>query len=189
MKGVMSVGLILGGLGFYVSDRLLPEASYAVLAAPAMIVRAADSGVVQHAVRVFSMPAPDETLATITANASDPEVRSAAVELASARAEAETLGTLTEQVEALVTRHSARRSVLSAERKQQLERSLAVTDALFEVRKAAAEAAELVRAQTSKARRQFKRRFGKMTVAPPTLPRPSARPRTTWSPVLQPPQP
>jgi multidrug resistance efflux pump len=144
VKRVVAGAAVLGSLGFYMDGRLRLVASYAVVAAPATIVRAPADGAVTHSVGSFSVVPAGAVVARVRpALENDPELRAAKAELETVRAEVASLKQLASFTEEMRSNVASRKASLGARRTDQLEQLLTTANAALEAKKAAKDEAKL----------------------------------------------
>lgn len=151
IKRVLSLGLIFGSLGFYANNRLQLNASYAVVAGPAIMVGAPADGIVSHHLKSFSVTPAGEVVATVqAAPLEDPEMRAATAELETSKAELAALQELIEFSQQLRSKSVARQAALTGRRTEHLRRLLSQAESELAVKSAVKEAADVVLARSNK---------------------------------------
>jgi multidrug resistance efflux pump len=142
VKHTISIGLIVGGVGYFVQTRYRLIASYAVVVGPLVTVRSPMDGVLAHDVRNFSVLESRSKLGSVTAvPANDPELRAATADLQTIRAEVASLKDLIDLGKSMRENVSGRQSTLGSRRTIHLDRQILQAKAELAARKAAMEGA------------------------------------------------
>lgn len=145
-KRLLSCALILGGLGFFAHRQLSLRASYAVVAGPAITVRAGGDGELTHQVRNFSVLAAGAKIAAVApVVVNDPALRAAQSELETARADVASLKQLLDLSDELRSKSTSRQTALAALRAQHLHRLVEQANAEMLAKKTERDAADLIR--------------------------------------------
>jgi len=151
IKRIFSLCLISGSLGFYANNRLQLDASYAVVAAPAIVISAPADGVVSHHLKSFSVTPADEVMATVqAATLTDPEIRAATAELETTKAEVTALEELIDFSQQQRSKSTARQAALTSRRTEHLRRLLSQAESELAVKSAVKEAADVVLARSNR---------------------------------------
>lgn len=146
VKGILSIGLIFGSVGFYGNSRLRLTATYAVVAAPAVSIHSPGDGMLTHAMRAFTISPAGSLMASVTPTpVNDPELRVAKAQLDTVRADVASLRDLIALGNDMRSKAESRQSVLGRRRAEQLERLVEKANAELAVKSAALEGAELAR--------------------------------------------
>jgi multidrug resistance efflux pump len=146
LKGIVSVGLIGGSLGFYANGRFRLTASYAVVAAPANSIHAPADGLLSHSVKSFSVLDKGVPMASVAPTpTNDPALRAAIAELETVRADVASLKNLIALGDDMRSKTRDRQAVLANKRTSHLEHLLEKATADLATKQAAMEGAELAR--------------------------------------------
>jgi multidrug resistance efflux pump len=146
LKGTLSIGLLLGTVGFYANNRFNLTASYAVVAGPAVTLRAPIDGALSHSLRSFSIvPAGTQVGSVAPTAKNDPELRAATAELQVAQSEVASITQLIAIGEEMRSKSQTRQSVLGSRRTEHLRRLVELAEADLATKKAGLEGAQTTR--------------------------------------------
>ena len=150
-KRVVSLGLIFGSLGFYANSRWQLNASYAVVAGPAIVINAPIDGVLSQEVARFSVSLPGAQVASIQPTPmNDPELRAAAAELETVRADVKSLQDVIAFAEDMRSKTLSRQAQLTSRRAEHLKHLLDQAESELNIKTAQKEAADVVLARSIK---------------------------------------